>query len=470
MKKMKRIVTLLMTVVMMMAMSVTAFAAPKKSASFTVTNLANDEATTLKIYEIAKPGNGEWTFATWIPEDLRQLTEKTDDEGKKYYEYDFNWAEIAVLAESQTPTLPAYTTTATNGVFETSHTFTGLTGSAYLVLAAGTEYVYSPMGKATYEYVNGAYTLKDETVVAKSSNIPVKKTIKEDEDKFVKIGQTVTFEIKTNIPNENESFTITDQPTNLNDLTITGVTRAGLPVKDTDDKDFAFVEQNDGTFVVNLTSLLGDEFVGDTVIITVTGVVGSDVVLDSKDENGEVVPGYAFKNVAFSNKSKPNSSSEVIGYTGDATLTKRDNATQAVLSGAEFKVVTKKTVNDKLVVDSTLKFVEVSDGVYKLSTAQGAEELIKAPAGTVQVIGLEEGTYYFQEVTAPTGYSLADDVEFEIEESFTTNKSAYKDMFDTTLIKLPFTGGMGTTIFTVLGVAIMAIAAALFFATKKSKN
>ena len=465
---MKRLITLLMTVVMMMAMSITAFAAPKTSASFTVTNLANDEATTLKIYEIAKPGNGEWTFATWIPEDLRQLTEKTDDEGKKYYEYDFNWAEIALLAESQPTTLPAYTTTATNGVFETSHTFTGLTGSAYLVLAAGTEYVYSPMGKATYEYVNGAYTLKDETVVAKSSNIPVKKTIKEDEDKFVKIGQTVTFEIKTNIPNENESFTITDQPTNLNDLAITKVTRAGEEVKDTDNKDFAFVANNDGSYTVDLTSLLGDEFVGDTVIITVTGVVGSDVVLDSKDENGEVVPGYAFKNVAFSNKSKPNSSSEVVGFTGDATITKKDNATKAVLTGAEFNVVTKTQGEDGTTVEKALKFTKVSDGVYKLD-ANGSVKL-EATNGTAQVIGLEEGTYYFKETVAPTGYSLADDVEFEIVESFETNKSVYPEMFDTTLIKLPFTGGMGTTIFTILGVAIMAMAAALFFATKKNHN
>ena len=44
---------------------------------------------------------------------------------------------------------------------------------------------------------------------------------------------------------------------------------------------------------------------------------------------------------------------------------------------------------------------------------------------------------------------------------------SYGDIANTKLIALPSTGGIGTTIFTIGGCAIMIIAAALFFATRR---
>ncbi len=452
MKKMRKILSLALAVIMMMAMSITAFAA-KDSASFTVTNLASDEATTLKIYEIATTTNGDWDFAKWIPDGA--ITTKTENNKTEYV---FDWAAIATAAQKQTPK-DTYETTATDGKYETSYTFTGLTGAAYLVLAAGTEYTYNPMGQSTYEYAsNGAYQLKDATVKAKSSNVPVHKTA---DKQFVHVGDVVSFDIETSIPNEATSFVVTDKSVNLENFALKKIKVAGT---EQDLANYSLVTVSDDEHTIDLSALLTDkEKVGDKVVITIEATVGANIVLSEGETEG-----YAFKNSAWSNLGTPKSDPDVVGYTGDITLTKYDDS-QNVLSGAKFNVYT--TSDNKTLY---AKFGLVKTGEYKFEGFTENEKEateIEATNGTVKVTGLSAGTYYFHETVAPTGYSLnTTDASATLEASTTKNTHATTSMSDTKLVSLPFTGGMGTTIFTVLGVAIMAIAAALFFASKRKAS
>ena len=85
-------------------------------------------------------------------------------------------------------------------------------------------------------------------------------------------------------------------------------------------------------------------------------------------------------------------------------------------------------------------------------------------------MGLDEGTYKFVETLAPVGYSVnSDGVEFTVapNENTNANISYNANYLNTKLSTLPFTGGMGTTIFTIVGCLVMIIAAGLFFVNRR---
>nr|MCR5581327.1 LPXTG cell wall anchor domain-containing protein [Pseudobutyrivibrio sp.] len=163
-------------------------------------------------------------------------------------------------------------------------------------------------------------------------------------------------------------------------------------------------------------------------------------------------------------------------------LTKVDSDKKAITGdksyAATFTIAHKFADAAKDATASDLEFVEVEAGVYKLAEANDQNKVTEVstnPAtGTLKVTGLDEGDYVFTETKAPNGYAKrADSVTVKVVADETQNVSVTGEaayFINTKLSSLPFTGGMGTTIFTVLGVAIMAIAAALFFATKKSAN
>ena len=92
--------------------------------------------------------------------------------------------------------------------------------------------------------------------------------------------------------------------------------------------------------------------------------------------------------------------------------------------------------------------------------------------GKAIVKGLDsEYTYYFEEVVAPDGYTVLDkDVEATWDGKANVAITGEASATDTTVSSLPETGGIGTTIFTIGGCAIMVIAAALYFVNRKKQE
>ena len=96
--------------------------------------------------------------------------------------------------------------------------------------------------------------------------------------------------------------------------------------------------------------------------------------------------------------------------------------------------------------------------------------------GEATVSGLDLGKYYFEEVEAPTGYSLdatPNEVTVTLKENATVAKASTDvisnpiNKYNTKLNSLPSTGGMGTYLFTIIGVVVMAGAAGAFFISRR---
>ena len=99
--------------------------------------------------------------------------------------------------------------------------------------------------------------------------------------------------------------------------------------------------------------------------------------------------------------------------------------------------------------------------------------------GKFNIKGLDAGTYVLKETTTPSGYNTCDPVTIIISATHTENETgtgAITNLANSTHManiienkkgsQLPETGGMGTTIFYVVG-TILVLAAVVLLITKK---
>lgn len=136
------------------------------------------------------------------------------------------------------------------------------------------------------------------------------------------------------------------------------------------------------------------------------------------------------------------------------------------------------SINDKYVLTTT-KFVAKGSGTTQTDVVGIVDE-----KGTVRFSGLGAGEYTLEETKTPAGYNTIDPIKFTIKfdpatQSFSvesTNKGINVDgnKITTTIVNtsgslLPSTGGIGTTIFYIVGGVLVVGAAILLIAKKRAK-
>ena len=141
-----------------------------------------------------------------------------------------------------------------------------------------------------------------------------------------------------------------------------------------------------------------------------------------------------------------------------------------LLNGAAFKLYDAKEGG------SEIKLIQQADGSYHPLVGQetAADRIDMTQTAKVRINGLDNGTYYLEEVQAPAGYNkVKERIEVKIKDAnldATVNNTDYTsggiEVVNRTGAELPSTGGMGTTMFYVLG-AVLVLGAAIALVAKR---
>lgn len=214
----------------------------------------------------------------------------------------------------------------------------------------------------------------------------------------------------------------------------------------TDVSGYTFVIEFKNEYIVTLPK--------NTVItVTYSAILNENAVVE-----GEGNPNVL--DLAYGDTNTPEKQTITYSYAFD--VIKIDGKERTQLTGAEFRLYDTKTGGNEIKV----VLVDATSNTYRVARAN--ENGVTIKAGKATILGLDAGTYYLEEVVAPTGYNkLTSRVEIIISKinsdktfsRFSTNVENY------TGSKLPETGGIGTTLFLTLG-SILVIGFGLLLVTK----
>lgn len=485
MKHMKKFVSLLLTAVMVLAMSMTAFA---EGTTYNITAPATNHT-----YEIYQIFTGEYTDGKL--NDVQWGANGTIKSGV---------VDSSVLQEIQAAKTESEILTAVKKYVDLVSTPVGTVtnGSSYAAVPG----YYLIKDRDNSVSGQDAYTLylvqvvnTDVTIEPKTGIPTVEKKVKDVNDSMANsttgwqdsadydIGDTIPYQLTATMGDlshfDHYYVEFVDTMTNL---TYTGITSVKVGDTTLNSEQYS-VAWNADTKTLNVTILdvkAYDATEGTKVVVEYTATLDSTAVLGSVGNPNEVF-------LKFTNN--PNNTGDGTAKPSETGETPKDK--NIVFT---YKVTANKVTSDKKALAGAAfeLFKKNAEGEYKSLGVVGAT---KNEDGTYTVdenttsfswTGIDDGDYKLVEVVTPTGYNSIDDIEFTVSATHDLDLADPKltslkggnlftgevstgalsaDIVNRTGTELPSTGGMGTTIFYVLG-TILVLGAAIMLITKRRMN
>ncbi|MGN0798849.1 MAG: SpaH/EbpB family LPXTG-anchored major pilin [Christensenellales bacterium] len=319
-------------------------------------------------------------------------------------------------------------------------------------------------------------TTNPDVVMEEKNEVPTNvKTVEEDstgnygEKNDADIGQTVNFKSTITAQAGAENYVFHD--TMSAGLTYTGVTGITLNGTAVDAANYTVTAPAaDGdTFDVTFTQAFCDTLkANDQIVISYTATLNENAVIA-----GEGNPNTSKVSYGDSSNTKYTPDSQTKTYTWDVDVFKytMNGETETALAGAKF------TLSKNADGSNPIAFVSKGNNVYRVAKTGETgtvTEITTDATGKFTIKGLDADTYYLTETAAPAGYNkLAGPVTIVIGENGvvngTTEASQGVDevkVLNQTGAELPSTGGIGTTIFYIVG-GVLVVGAVVLLVTKK---
>lgn len=226
------------------------------------------------------------------------------------------------------------------------------------------------------------------------------------------------------------------------------------------------------------------------ILVEYSAVLNSNAAINKENvtgtDNGNINKVYLTYSNNPRNESEAGKTPEdtVIVFTYKIEATKVDGETNEALKDVTFRIY-KMSGDEKW-------YAQVADGKLNgwVKIANNNCVLTSGEDGKFSLAGLDDGTYFIEEITPLPGYNSIDPVEIQVNGNTNNGQSgngATSELTDVTFTvgkktenaitivnnagtTLPSTGGMGTTVFYVVGGGLMAVAVVLLVTKKRMEN
>lgn len=520
----KKFMAFCLTMLFVLSMSLTAFAAITPGQKGTITVNGVDNGVTVSAYQVISVNVNEtagqpeepmytwadsvaaWlktsSYSSYINATDNSVTEEFNNTLNGNYATNF-WEEMAAAIKTGTIILtPSIKTTA-----GTSVTFENMAMGQYLLTASGGVKIYQPTTAGLipeYDKEKKDWTLKDATVGDMKKTEP---TIEKETtgDSTVAIGDTVEYKLTVTVPDYPEDATAVKFE--VGDTLSKGLTYTKDSVQvytdpnkttkvEAGENTFAYKQDvTDKDFVLDFVDSYTKQNAGSTLYIFYTATVNENA-FETDALGNHAFLGY--NNNPYDANSSKTKDVETEVYTYGITVKKVDKDGKT-LAGAKFSLY-EGTDTTALM----FKAVNGQPGVYTYDPEGTVTELEVSSDGSLKIQGLDLGTYVLKETKAPDGYVVPDgQITIVIEDKETSAGKPNGSLDDTSKVtatgikvqdqsiqingnvisfnvvntsaedagfELPKTGGMGTMLFTVGGILLMGGAVAMVIVISRRKN